>query len=50
MDFNLSSVASRAQLPALPPDARPSAAERRFTYGPGAVLGDLDFFLQRPRR
>ena len=49
-DANRSSVHSRAQLPALPPDAQPAAAERRFRYGPGAIVGDLDFFLQRPRR
>ena len=50
IDFNQSSVHSRAQLPALPAEAKPAAAERRFSYGPGSIVGELDFFLQRPRR
>lgn len=49
IDFNLRSVSSRRLQPALPPSAKPSAAERTFTYGPGSIVGELDFFLQRPR-
>ncbi len=50
IDFNAGTVHSRSQLPAVPPDARPAAAERAFKYGPGGLFGELDFFLQRPRR
>jgi CRP-like cAMP-binding protein len=50
VDFTQSTVASRAQMHALPPDTRPHYAERRLTYGPGSIVGELDFFLQRPRR
>jgi SulP family sulfate permease len=50
VDFTLTTVHSRAQLPALPPDLQPQHAERCFTYGPGSIVGELDFFLQRPRR
>lgn len=50
VDFALSSVASRAQLPALPPDLQPQHGERLVLCGPGSVLGDVDFMLQRPFR
>jgi hypothetical protein len=50
VDFTLTTVHSRAQLPALPPDLQPQHAEHYFTYGPGSIVGELDFFLQRPRR
>ena len=50
IDFNAATVHSRSQLPAVPADARPAAAERAFKYGPGGLFGELDFFLQRPRR
>lgn len=50
IDFNAATVHSRSQLPAVPADARPVAAERAFKYGPGGLFGELDFFLQRPRR
>lgn len=50
VDFALSSVASRAQLPGLLPDLQPAHGERHVRHGPGAVVGELDFFLQRPRR
>lgn len=50
LDFNRLSVHSRAQLAALAAGARMATAERRFTYGPGSIFGELDFLLQRPRR
>lgn len=50
IDFNATTVHSRSQLPAVPADSRPAATERVFKYGPGGLFGELDFFLQRPRR
>lgn len=50
LDWSLSSVHSRAAAGALPADAKPQASERRIVFGPGGLLGELDFFLQRPRR
>jgi SulP family sulfate permease len=49
VDFALASAASRAQLPALPPDTQPHHGERTIRCGPGSIVGELDFFLQRPR-
>lgn len=50
IDFVLSSVASRAQLPSLPADLQPQHAERVVRCGPGSVVGEVDFMLQRPCR
>lgn len=50
VDFALSSAASRAQLPALPAELQPPRVPRRVTCEAGSILGELDFFLQRPRR
>lgn len=49
VDFALSSTSSRAQLPALPAELQPHHAERTIRVGPGSILGDVDFVLQRPR-
>ncbi|KAL4419479.1 hypothetical protein ABPG77_008281 [Micractinium sp. CCAP 211/92] len=49
VNLALSSVHSRAALPALPVDTQPAASERTVHYGAGALVGELDFFLQRPR-
>ncbi len=50
IDFGMSSVASRAQLPSLPPDLQPQHSERTVRCGPGSVVGEVDFMLQRPCR
>ena len=50
VDFTQSTVHSRAQMTALPAGTQPSHVERRFAYGPGSIVGELDFFIQRPRR
>lgn len=50
IDFALSSVASRAQLSSLPADLQPQHAERVVRCGPGSVVGEVDFMLQRPCR
>lgn len=50
VNLALSSVHSRAALSALPVDTQPAASERTVHYGAGALVGELDFFLQRPRR
>ncbi|KAL4431193.1 hypothetical protein ABPG75_006449 [Micractinium tetrahymenae] len=49
INFVLSSVHSRAALPALPADTQPATGERTVHYGAGSLVGELDFFLQRPR-
>lgn len=49
VDFALASVASRAQLQALPVGTQPHHAERTIRCGPGSLVGELDFFVQRPR-
>lgn len=50
VDFALSSTASRAQLHALPDELQPPRVPRRVKCEAGSVVGELDFFLQRPRR
>lgn len=49
VDYALASVSSRAQLPALPADMQPHHGQRTMKCGPGSLVGELDFFLQRPR-
>lgn len=50
LDYALSSVASRAQLPALPPDLQLPSMERSVRHSAGAIIGHVDFTLKRPRR
>lgn len=49
VDFALSSVASRAQLMALPAGTQPHHAEHTIKCAPGSLVGEIDFLLQRPR-
>ena len=49
MDYTVSSVRSRAAAAAVPGDLAVSHAARVLVYGPGGIVGDLDFTLQRPR-
>lgn len=48
VNFALSTVHSRAALPALPADTQPAQGERTIHYEAGSIVGELDFFLQRP--
>ena len=46
VDFALTTVHSRAQLPGLPPDVQPQHGERIVKHGPGSIVGEV----RRPRR
>lgn len=49
MDYSLSSVRSRAAAAVVPGDLSIPHTTRVLEYGPGGIVGDLDFTLQRPR-
>ena len=51
MDYARSSIRGRAAAAALPLDMalHPNRSARLLEYGPGGIVGDLDFALQRPR-
>lgn len=47
VDYLQTSVRARAIQ--LPEDVMPTHAARVLRFGPGGVIGELDFFLRRPR-
>jgi SulP family sulfate permease len=49
MDYSLSSVRSRAASAVVPGELSIPHTTRILEYGPGGIVGDLDFTLQRPR-
>ncbi|KAL4547721.1 hypothetical protein Ndes2526B_g06954 [Nannochloris sp. 'desiccata'] len=49
MDYSLSSVRSRAAAAVVPGELSIPHTTRILEYGPGGIVGDLDFTLQRPR-
>jgi sulfate permease, SulP family len=49
MDYSLSSVRNRAAVAVVPGELAVPHTARILEYGPGGIVGDLDFTLQRPR-
>ena len=49
MDYSLNSVRSRAASAVVPGELAVPYTTRILEYGPGGIVGDLDFTLQRPR-
>ncbi len=49
MDYSMSSVRSRTAAAVVPGDLSIPHTTRILEYGPGGIVGDLDFTLQRPR-
>ncbi|KAI7843279.1 hypothetical protein COHA_003111 [Chlorella ohadii] len=50
VNFAAGAASSPAHLAGLPPHLQPALPKRVVKYGVGSIVGDLDFFLQRPRR